>query len=513
VIERNMSPREALQPLETAFFFDAVESDGKIALRPRGQAVSLGSVDRDGVVETGPQDARVRITRAQETELPGRAQISYFDADGDYESANVETLKLTGASDRVSRVSLSATARQSVMYAAAEKLLREQWAARERLAFALPPSFITAEPGDLITIDTGARELRARIVDIRQGEALQIEALSHESGIYDELDAPDAESAPATGIIYGPPRLALMDLPMITGAEVPHAGAVAAFSDPFGGVDFYRSPENTNFGLNTQLPAPSSMGETQFDLFSGPTSRFDRGNVLRVQIYNAGVTLESVSDLALFDGANTLAVEGAGGNWEILQFRDAALISPGVYDLTNLLRGQYGTEDAFADPVAAGARVVLLDGGQVQVAMSQDEIGLPYYWRIGPSPVAIDNFAYVTQQKAFNGRGLKPFSPVHVKGSRDGAGDLTITWVRRARLNGDAWEPAVVPLNEPSEAYEIDVLDGAEVVRTLTAASASVVYSAAQQVTDFGSAQASVDVVVYQMSDVVGRGVGREGTL
>ena len=86
--------------------------------------------------------------------------------------------------------------------------------------------------------------------------------------------------------------------------------------------------------------------------------------------------------------------------------------------------------------------MVRLDGGQVQVEMSQDEIGLPYNWRYGPSPAPIDNFAYVTVEKAFSGRGLKPFSPVHVRGSRDGAGDLTISWKRRARVNGDAWEPS-----------------------------------------------------------------------
>ena len=100
-----------------------------------------------------------------------------------------------------------------------------------------------------------------------------------------------------------------------------------------------------------------------------------------------------------------------------------------------------------------------------------------------------------------------------MKGVRDGAGDLTISWKRRARVNGDAWEQSVVPLNEPSENYEIDVLDGSTVVRTLTSTSASVVYTAADQTTDFGSAQGSVDVVVYQMSDVVGRGVGRAATV
>ncbi|RIA56753.1 baseplate multidomain protein megatron [Dichotomicrobium thermohalophilum] len=513
VIERNMSPRDALQPLETTFFLDTVESGGTIQLRARGQAKSLGAVDQDGVVETSRTAPRVSVTRAQETELPGRARISYFDAEGDYESASVETLKLTGASDRVSSVSLPAAARQSVMYAAAEKLLREQWAARERLSFSLPPSMMAAEPGDVITVGTGARNLPARITRVTQAESLQVEALTYEAGIYEELDAPDASSAPQVGIVYGPPQVAFMDLPLITGNEVPHAGYVAAFSSPFGGVDFYRSPATTGFTLNSRVATPSTVGETQTDLYSGPTSRFDRGNILRVKLFSPDVTLESVTELALFDGANTLAVEGASGNWEVLQFRDVQLVSQGVYDLTYLLRGQYGTEDAMADPVPAGARVVLLDGGQVQVEMSQDEIGLPYYWRYGPSPVALDNFAYTTVQHAFTGRGLKPFSPVHVKGERDGAGNLTISWIRRARVNGDAWEPSVVPLNEPSESYEIDVLDGGNVVRTLTATTSSVVYSAADQAADFGAAQSSVDVVVYQISEIVGRGVGRAATV
>lgn len=522
VIERNLSPRAALQPLETVFFFDAVESGGAIALRARGQPASLGSVDSDSVVDpAGPGSSgaggdgapRIALTRAQETELPGRARISYLDAQADYESASVETLRLTGGSRRVSSASLPAAARRSVMYAAAEKLLREQWAARERLSFALPPSLLRAEPGDIVTVETAARAIPARITQITQGQALRAEALSYEAGVYDEIGAPGSASAPATGVIYGPPRVALMDLPLITGAEVPHAGTVAAFSDPFGGVSFFRSPEATGFVLNTGLGVPSSLGETRTGLFSGPTSRFDRGNVLRVQIYNPDVTLESVSELALLDGANTLAVAGPGSAWEVIQFQTATLVSAGVYDLADLLRGQYGTEDAMADPVAAGARVVLLDGAQAQVAMSQDEIGLPYNWRYGPSPAPLDNFAYTTVQKAFTGRGLKPFSPVHLRGARDGAGDLTITWVRRARVNGDAWEPAVVPLNEAGENYEIDVLDGSTVVRTLSASGPSVVYAAADQVTDFGAAQGSVSVVVYQMSDVVGRGVGREETL
>ena len=86
----------------------------------------------------------------------------------------------------------------------------------------------------------------------------------------------------------------------------------------------------------------------------------------------------------------------------------------------------------------------------------------------------------------FQGLGLKPLSPVHVRASRAG-GDVTIGWIRRTRIGGDSWETPEVPLSEDFESYEVDVLDGADVVRTLTASAPSVVYTAAAQAADFGS--------------------------
>jgi hypothetical protein len=96
---------------------------------------------------------------------------------------------------------------------------------------------------------------------------------------------------------------------------------------------------------------------------------------------------------------------------------------------------------------------------------------------------------------------------VHIEGSRSGGGDLTITWVRRTRYSGEWRDLVDVPLNEASEAYEVDVLDGpGQVVRTLISSSPSITYSAADQATDFGALQSAIDVAVYQLSAVVGRG-------
>lgn len=64
-------------------------------------------------------------------------------------------------------------------------------------------------------------------------------------------------------------------------------------------------------------------------------------------------------------------------------------------------------------------------------------------------------------------------------------GDLTLRWVRRDRaLLADSWEVASIPM---SEAYEVDILDGSTVLRTLETGSPSVTYTAAQQVADWGA--------------------------
>lgn len=156
--------------------------------------------------------------------------------------------------------------------------------------------------------------------------------------------------------------------------------------------------------------------------------------------------------------------------------------------------------------VSAGAPVVLLDATVARIDLTQDEIGLAYSWRYGPASRGIGDATYSERSHAFQGLGLKPLAPAHVRGIRDGSGDLALTWIRRTRFGGDSWETAEVPLGEAEERYEIDFLDGLSVKRTLAVTSPAAIYTAAQQIADFGASQAAVSVRVHQMSAVVGRG-------
>jgi hypothetical protein len=269
---------------------------------------------------------------------------------------------------------------------------------------------------------------------------------------------------------YGPPAVAILDLPQLRDGMPAHQPIAAVHAVPWPGrIAAWTSPGEDGFTLATTLGRPARMGRLVSPLHAGPVSRFDLGNVAIVDL--AFGALASVTDLAFFAGANALAVEASSGVWEVLQAGVAELIASGRYRLSRLLRGQRGTEGAIGTPAPAGARVVALDEALLPLPIPEAALGLEANWRFGPASKPGADRSY--RQLAFTpgGIGLQPFSVAHVaqpwRAARD-PGDLVIGWTRRSRaLSADSWTAAEVPLGEEREAYEVEVLYGATLVRTL----------------------------------------------
>ena len=123
------------------------------------------------------------------------------------------------------------------------------------------------------------------------------------------------------------------------------------------------------------------------------------------------------------------------------------------------------------------------------------------------------NLSYTALAFTPAGRGLVPFAPAHVAQpwrTARSPGDLTIRWTQRSRaLVADAWEQVEVPLAEDMESYDVQILDGAVVKRTLASATTSVLYTAAQQTADWGALLGpgqTLAIRIYQLSNRLGRG-------
>ena len=69
-----------------------------------------------------------------------------------------------------------------------------------------------------------------------------------------------------------------------------------------------------------------------------------------------------------------------------------------------------------------------------------------------------------------------------------------------------------MPLSEDSEAYTVEILDGVTVKRTLTSSVTSALYTASQQIADWGALLASGNTLairIFQLSQTYGRGAAQ----
>jgi hypothetical protein len=70
-----------------------------------------------------------------------------------------------------------------------------------------------------------------------------------------------------------------------------------------------------------------------------------------------------------------------------------------------------------------------------------------------------------------------------------------------------------VALDEENESYQVDILSGSIVVRTLPTTQSNVAYAASDEIADFGALQPTLSIRVYQLSATVGRGFAASATL
>jgi hypothetical protein len=116
----------------------------------------------------------------------------------------------------------------------------------------------------------------------------------------------------------------------------------------------------------------------------------------------------------------------------------------------------------------------------------------------GVATAGVSRYMYVSSFKYWSTDAV-PVSTVN--------GDFVITWFRRTRIGGALIDgTGTVPLSEDAELYDVEILNGSTVLRTIRVTTPTCIYSVAQQIADFGSPQKSITVNCFQISGEEGRG-------
>lgn len=504
------SARSYIEQLMSGYLFDAVESDGVLKFVPRGGGV-VATVQRDELVgQDGAEGAAelLQIRRQQEVELPQRVDVLYINRTTNYLQGNQFSQRQVTQSRQVKTISLPIVFSDQSAKVLADQWLYHSWVSRTQYECYVPMRYGRLEPTDIVDIDMGDAVHRVRVTDVMQARpgVMRLRGVAEDVATYDVYLPPAATQSRSQAVVpVGPTNVEMLDLPAFP-YDDPTQGvlrmALTGVDAGWRGAVVYRSDDGgSTYGQVSATDEAAVVGRAISVLAEGRHAVLDEKNSVDVLLLTEE-ELESVPLLSVLNGAN-LAVLGE----EVLQFTTAEWLGDGKYRLSGLLRGRLGTEWAI-DSHVLGERFILLNGRIKQMSVAQNGIGLPRIYK----PVSVGMSLGNTDAEvfAYGGASWRPYSPVHVTAERDDEGNAMLSWVRRARVGGGWRDNVDVPLNESAERYEVEVLSGETVVRVLSASGTSVGYSAAAQFDDFGSVQTSIRVRVYQLSDVVGRGIAAE---
>lgn len=539
ILQRD-SARSFIESLQLAFFFDLVDIGVKLIGNLRSQSANIVTIpEADLAANEDPSQIVDKITtqRGMDLEIPQDLSVNYYDFDHDYQAGSQQAKR--------SRTTQSSTGRNTLQFPvvmkpgeaadAAARALHLLWMERDQKKLNLPLEYIKITATDIVTAIRATRNHILRVAKATLDPAkliIAIEGVSEDTGVYSISAAPplsDLVGGSFQGQTITPvlaPILVLLDTATLRQPDLTAPGVYLAGcrSDPdaqWTGETVVESQDDSVFDKVLDIDIESTIGIAQSILGDCPRwTVWDNTNFLLVKMKHGALGNASKSDV-VNNFTNTFWMSSG----EIFQAAMATLIATDptgdTYRLSVLLRGRFGTE-AFVGMAVGGETVVFLDESTMQNATyAASEIGATRYWKgTNDSADGSDSGVIITTSPT---RRLLPFAPYFLRGTRDMSGNLTITGLRRMRWRGSPlWRPAET---DTPVTMQIDIKNGVTVVRTLTAtlsgagsgitnASAfTAYYAAADQVTDFGSTQASLSIIAYELNATIGRGYGGKGTV
>lgn len=540
VISQTSAVRAVIELLMQTYFFEAVLSD-KIYFRPRAAAsvltipfAELGSASGGN---SGPDPLALR--QANELEIPAQMALTYQNFTADYQADTQYSDRLLTGQESTATTSLPMVLIGSEAKLVVDALLLDKAVAALSTSLSLQMHRAALEPTDVVTVlaEDGS-SFRMRLTKRTEADGVfTFDAVLDDASVFTQLGLTSAGIA-VTGVISGVARSSfeILDIPLLRDEDdrPGHYLAVTAKTANWQSAAVYSSADSLTYNLETTVSDAAIVGTctTVLGAWTGGTV-FDETNTVTVDVGTSGqlvsVTRDEIVNSQSVNAAviGTLppstgsgALSGLGGleNCELIQYTTATLISTGVYKLSGLLRGRKGTEWHSGDRTSAANAaagyyifVALSNAGLRFMPLLASDLGRNRWYKVASAQQTLSQA--VLRQDTLIGNNQLCLSVTDVRANRNAA-DTVVTWKRRTRYTtriGGALTQ-LIPLGETTERYKVyaffEFACTNIIPRTLTlyVDTPSWTYTNADQVTDFGSAQGTLHVKIFQVSAQVGIG-------
>lgn len=481
--------------------------------------------------EGGAGDNEVVITTLSSPSLaPSSAKLTYMDVNLSYQTSSqsytpdTQGATLLGSAQRSYVMPFIMTAAEA--YLRVSRVALKSGEQNTMQEFRLPWRYSLFEPSDVVSITLGRYQYSIRMDEVTFNGDYSLSCAGYNYAFRDDVYVSPQQtigSIPQTVPGPGDAMPVVMDSPLLDplfatfGSEVPIFTGVRTYGQAgWTSTNLSFGPD----GSSMLAPLYTATVDTKWGVVQGilPDAPlpFMTDYSYDIQVVLRSIKADQLASITYEDfvaGKNCVAI-GVEGQWEYVFFREIEVLSPTVVKLKGLLRGRRGTDVHMASH-QAGDVVLFLRSGGIDLgaplsAQSFDvsDLGDAYRWLASGNPARRAPAAVTV---TLEGEALKPFTVTGLKANLVVGDDIDLSWVRRDRLGARDQVTDALPLSETDEAYDLEILAGTSVVRTLTdLTSPAYTYDAADQVTDgFTTPLSTIKVRVYQKG-ATGRGFMKE---
>ena len=509
-----------LNGLSQVYAFDYYNGGDYVKIIKRDETAAASISAEYTVDDLIPLDAEKTIStkRLPPEKVAASVSISYIDYDADFADAS-QTAKRTvypiaTAARNQAETSINVPVVMSATEAATAALRALYASGAQNITneFLLPWIGIQLEPSDIVKLTIGQYQYLVKLNEATVNGDLSISCAgtNFTAKFNALLDVQGITSVPTTAVKVTRSRVLIFDTPaFIAGADssggVAYMVTIPRGDDWNGAVEYKAIGSETPSVVRTLNAVVSHMIVENAPDDVGALFATDRDNVLTVRRVAGPAPVACTEDEAR--AGTNYAIYGNNGRWEFIHFSDVTSLGSSRYELRTLLRGRNGTEMYVNEHQPNDVLILMSD-------IYTDAI-LYSFGQIGQTLVGVASNAHAQTRAETDQSGLqltaanmKPFAPANPSLTMDGT-DAVIAWVRRDRVYSDIVDGSdTTPMSEWSEAYELEIYDAdgnrKRLVSGLT--SPTFTYTSDMQTADVIDVSTGVHVVIYQMSEQVGRG-------
>jgi len=517
-IAKLMAGRSNIGPLQHGYLFDAVDTAGTVKFVMKGND-SIATLERDDLAASLSGSSTVPMVKSQrimEHQLPAQATVIYINPDSRFEPGTQKAERVASNNTNSIKIELPILFKDNVAKELIDKILHLTHIERESYEIQAMPKWQHLEAADVIEIPGLNEYFTVRIVKTSFEQGIKkIEAVREEKDAYTSYVVGDP-SPPKDDIIKIPGVMlyVLLDIPLLRDSD-DNAGMYAvasSYTETWDGGVLYKSLDGSSWGTASTFTSRSTYGTLIEALPIRTPLYWDFENTINIQMI-AG-DFSGTSKSATLQGFNSIAV-GSGdlfGEWEIINYQEASEISPGVYELSKLIRGRLGSESVASGAWRAGSYVIPLNESNLKyfnAALS--ELDDPVDIKGVTFGVNVNDPANTQSWLINQGICLKPLAPAQIKGVKQGNLDLEVTWMPRSRYPSKDFFSGRA--SETDDIYYIWFLNSAdEIKRTVQNHSGkSYTYLRADQIADFSGVPQDIKIIVWHTSQRVGTGYEGRG--